>query len=504
MTRPVVIAGAASGVGKTTLAAGIMGACRRRGLKVAPFKVGPDYIDPGFHQRAAGAPSRNLDTWLTSADEVRAIYRRAAAAADVSIVEGVMGLFDGRAGAGAGGSTAEVSGLIGGAVMLVADCARQARSLAPLLKGFATFDAGTAVAGCILNNVGGAGHERILRDAAREAGVTVFGVLPRQPEIVLPSRHLGLVQAGGADAEQEKMELIIDHVQQNVDIDALLALARGAGGKAAREDGKRLAGGGASGNGARAAGVRASEDGARPVGFAAANDEMGPPGGGAVRERPPGASARIAVARDEAFSFYYVDGLEALEEAGAELAYFSPLRDEALPACDGVYLGGGYPEVYAAELEANRSMRESVAAAVSGGLPTYAECGGLVYLCRELEEHGRSRRMAGALPLTARMTGRRQALGYVEATARRDSILMPAGASVRGHEFHWSAIDWSVDDAAYDCYSGRLGRSTPDGYLAGGLLASYVHIHFGGNRDAAAAFVGVCARARGVSARVHG
>ncbi|MHB1412455.1 MAG: cobyrinate a,c-diamide synthase [Thermoleophilia bacterium] len=480
MTRPVVIAGAASGVGKTTLAAGIMGACRCRGLKVAPFKVGPDYIDPGFHQRAAGAPSRNLDTWLTSADEVRAIYRRGAAAADVSIVEGVMGLFDGRAGAGAGGSTAEVSGLIGGAVMLVADCARQARSLAPLLKGFATFDAGTAVAGCILNNVGGAGHERILRDAAREAGVTVFGVLPRQPEIVLPSRHLGLVQAGGADAEQEKLELIIDHVQQNVDIDALLALAGNAGGKAASEDGKRLAG------------------------FAAANDEMRPPGGGAVRERPPGASARIAVARDEAFSFYYVDGLEALEEAGAELAYFSPLRDEALPACDGVYLGGGYPEVYAAELEANRSMRESVAAAVSGGLPTYAECGGLVYLCRELEEHGRSRRMAGVLSLTARMTGRRQALGYVEATARRDSILMPAGASVRGHEFHWSAIDWSVDDAAYDCYSGRLGRSTPDGYLAGGLLASYVHIHFGGNRDAAAAFVGVCARARGVSARVHG
>ncbi len=480
MTRPIVIAGAASGVGKTTLAAGIMGACRRRGLKVAPFKVGPDYIDPGFHQRAAGAPSRNLDTWLTSADEVRAIYRRAAAAADVSIVEGVMGLFDGRAGAGAGGSTAEVSGLIGGAVMLVADCARQARSLAPLLKGFATFDPGTAVAGCILNNVGGAGHERILRDAAREAGVTVFGVLPRQPEIVLPSRHLGLVQAGGADAEQEKLELIIDHVQQNVDIDALLALAGNAGGKAASEDGKRLAG------------------------FAAANDEMPPPGGGAVRERPPGASARIAVARDEAFSFYYVDGLEALEGAGAELAYFSPLHDETLPACDGVYLGGGYPEVYAAELEANRSMRESVAAAVSGGLPTYAECGGLVYLCRELEEHGRSRRMAGVLPLTARMTGRRQALGYVEATARRDSILMPAGASVRGHEFHWSAIDWSVDDAAYDCYSGRLGRSTPDGYLAGGLLASYVHIHFGGNRDAAAAFVGACARARGVSARVHG
>ena len=470
MTRPLVIAGAASGVGKTTLAAGIMGACRRRGLKVAPFKVGPDYIDPGFHRLAAGASSRNLDTWLTSANEVRAIYRRAAAAADVSIVEGVMGLFDGRAGAGPGGSTAEISGLIGGAVLLVADCARQARSLAPLLKGFATFDAGTAVAGCILNNVGSARHERILRDAAREAGVTVFGVLPRQPQIMLPSRHLGLVQAGEADAEQEKLELIIDHVQQNIDVDALLALAHAGGGKAAVEDA------------ARGAGVGVREDAAPAAGD----------------------GARIAVARDEAFSFYYVDGLEALEEAGAELTYFSPLHDEALPACDGVYLGGGYPEVFAAELEANRSMRESVAGAVSGGLPTYAECGGLVYLCRELEEHGRSRRMAGVLPLAARMTGRRQALGYVEATARRDSILMPAGASVRGHEFHWSAIDWSVDDAAYDCYSSRPDRSTPEGYLTGSLLASYVHIHFGGNRDAAAAFVGACARVRGVSARVQG
>ncbi len=448
--RPLVIAGAASGVGKTIVAAGFMGACRRQGLKVAPFKIGPDYIDPGFHFYAAGAPSRNLDTWLTSRQEVKNIYRRGAAGAEISVVEGVMGLFDGRSGAGSEGSTAEVSCLIGAAVVLVVDCARQARSLAPLLAGFAAFDDSVPLAGCILNNVGSLAHARELESAAAEAGVTVLGALPRRPETGLPSRHLGLVPAGERDHFHEKLELVIDNVQENIDMDGLLSLA-----------------------------VMAPE---RPPGFESESKF--------ARERPGGGGRiRLAVANDEAFSFYYVDSLEALAAAGAEIVRFSPLNDRELPVCDGLYLGGGFPEMFAARLEANKSMRESVAATVAAGLPTYAECGGLVYLCRHLEVAGKTHRMAAALPLEARMTGRRQALGYVEATARRGNILMPAGATVRGHEFHWSAIDWDFSNAAYDCTSGSRDESRLDGFSTGSILASYVHLHFGGNRAAAEAFV---------------
>ncbi len=457
--RPLVIAGAASGVGKTTVAVGIMGACRRRGLKVAPFKAGPDYIDTGFHQKVTGAPSRNLDTWLTSADEVRAVYVRGAAGADIAVVEGVMGLFDGRTGAGSQGSTAEVAGLIGGAVVLVADCSGQARSLAPLLHGFATFDPDVKLAGCILNNVGGASHARILAAAAVEAGVPVLGIMPRSRGLEIPSRHLGLVPAGERPLEQ-KLTRIIEHVQENVDIDALLSLAGAAAGPEAAGVPDHVAGGG----------------------------NVSPAAPSGRRER-----VRLAIARDEAFSFYYVDSLEALEEAGAELVPFSPIRGEALPACDGLYLGGGFPEMFADKLEANGAMRQSVAAAVSAGLPTYAECGGLVYLCQSIEVDGVRRGMSGAIPLPARMESKRQALGYVEATARRDSILLKGGGAIRGHEFHWSAVDWSPRDVAYDCYSNRTGGGSPDGYNRDNVLASYVHIHFGGNREAASRFVAACA-----------
>ncbi len=463
---PLVIAGAASGVGKTTVAAGIMGACCRRGLSVAPFKVGPDYIDPGFHACAAAAPSRNLDTWLTSPEEVKNIYRRGAAGADISVIEGVMGLFDGRAGARGEGSTAEVAALVSGAVVLVADCARQARSLAPLLAGFAGFDEDVSIAGCILNNAGSPEHARILRDAAREAGVPVLGVLPRRPEMSLPARHLGLVPAGEREHFREKMELVTDHVQENVDIGALLAIAK--------------------------------------AGPAARQPEIDNPSwlGRGCGEPERSGGARLAVARDEAFSFYYVDGLEALAAAGAELVWFSPLNDEGLPACDALYLGGGFPEMFADRLEANAAMRESIAGAIAAGLPTYAECGGLVYLCRHLEVEGRRYRMAAALPLSARMTGRRQALGYVEATASRGNILMPAGATVRGHEFHWSAIDWDGGNFAYKCRSGRRGRCDPEGFCSGSVLASYVHLHFGGNRAAANAFVAAAGGAGEARARV--
>ncbi|MHB1324958.1 MAG: cobyrinate a,c-diamide synthase [Thermoleophilia bacterium] len=469
---PLAIGGVASGVGKTTVAIGLMGAFRRQGIRVAPFKTGPDYIDPGYHLAATGVPSRNLDTWLTSAPVVQEIYARGAAGADVAVIEGAMGLFDGRAGVGDQCSTAEIARLTGAAVVLVVDCARQARSLAPVLAGFAAFDRRLNLAGAILNNVGSPAHRRILEDAAREAGVPLLGVLPRRRDISLDSRHLGLVQAeepvaaaGRRNGESvaEVIERIIDQVEGNVDLEAMLELSRGAAAVVEPQPAAAVAP-------------------AAPV-------------------LPGQSRIRLAVARDEAFSFYYLDSLEALEVAGAELIYFSPLHDPELPACDGLYLGGGYPEMFAAGLEANASMRVSLATAVNDGLPVYAECGGLVYLCRELEVDGRQRSMAGALPLKARMTGSRQALGYVEAEARTDNLMFASGERVRGHEFHWSAIDWQEENLAYDCFSSREPGGRVDGFSAGNLLASYVHINFAGNPRAAERLIEACAGVKGASVR---
>ncbi|MHB9111942.1 MAG: cobyrinate a,c-diamide synthase [Thermoleophilia bacterium] len=456
---PLMIAGAASGVGKTTVAIGVMGAFRRRGLTVAPFKTGPDYIDPSYHLAVTGNPSRNLDTWLTSPEVAVEIYDRGSSGFDVAVIEGAMGLFDGRSGAGDQCSSAEIARLTDSAVVLLVDCARIARSLAPLLAGFAGFDPRLNLAGAILNNVGSAGHGRVLEDAAREAGVPVLGVVPRRPDLGLSSRHLGLVPAGeragsGGNGRTESLEevlgRIVDHVEEHVDIDALLQLRLGVG---------------------------------------AGTDAPGASTSGLVTAP----RARLAVALDEAFSFYYMDSLEALAAAGAELVYFSPLRDGALPACDGLYLGGGYPEIFARELEANSSMRASIASAVGGGLSTYAECGGLVYLCKSVEVDGARRDMTGVLPLTARMTRSRQTLGYIEAVAKRGNLLLEKGQRVRGHEFHWSAVKWQDDRLAYDCFSSREPEPRPDGYAGGNLLASYVHLHFAGNTAAANRFIDACA-----------
>lgn len=469
MTRPLVIAGHASGVGKTTIATGLMGAFRSMGLKVAPFKVGPDYIDPGYHRQAAGAPSRNLDTWLTSPEAVRSIYQRGAAVADVSVVEGVMGLFDGRAGGRDQGSTAEVARLIGGAVVLVVNCASLARSLAPLLYGFDKFDESLGLAGVILNNVGSTAHGRMLRDAAAEAGVPVLGEIPRTAGISLKSRHLGLVPPAECDDSREKLEETVELVKNHVDLEALLAIA----GTSVCHSEER------SDEGSEILRTR----------FARAQDDK--------------KMARIAIAWDEAFSFYYVDSLEALEAEGAELVYFSPLRDGELPGCDGLYLGGGFPEMFAGELEANTSMRRSILQAVQGGLPVYAECGGLVYLCRGVEVEGVRRQMVGAIKSEAMMTGRRQALGYVEAKARRRNLLMEAGSAIRGHQFHWSKVEWQSEHLAYDCFSSKRPEVEPDGYCQDNLLATYVHVNFAGDDGAAAKrFVGACVRAKEVGAGV--
>lgn len=452
--RPLIIAGTASGVGKTTIATGLMGALGRRGYKVAPFKVGPDYIDPGFHTAVTGTPSRNLDTWLTSPQAVKDNYRRGSAGADICVVEGVMGLFDGRAGASGGvdeGSTAEMARLLDGTVVLVVDCARMARSLAPLLEGFAGFDSRVRLGGAILNNVGSSSHASSLEAAAAEAGVPVMGTLTRRDSVSLPSRHLGLVPAAEMSMHGDRLEAITTHVEESLNVDGLVALA------------------------------------------AAGQDQTVAGGLEAHGRDPAQANIRLAVARDEPFSFYYQDSLEALERAGAELIFFSPLRDRQLPDCDGIYLGGGFPEVFAAGLEANYSMRSSIADAASRGLPVYAECGGLVYLCNSVEVDGKSYQMVGAIPASASMTATRQALGYVEARALGDNILTDRGGSIRGHEFHWSTVSWPRDTGAYECYSLRHDRGAVQGFAAGNMLASFVHINFAGNPGAAERFVAACA-----------
>ncbi len=443
----LVIAAPASGSGKTTVACGLMAALRARGLAVSGHKVGPDYIDPGYHALATGRPPRNLDPFLCGEDLIAPLFRHGAAGAQVAVIEGVMGLFDGVDPAlGLApdfGSTAHVARLLGAPVVLVVDAARAGRSVAALAAGFAGFDPRTPVAGVILNQVASDRHERLLRDALAGAGLPVFGVIRRTEGIVTPSRHLGLIPAAerAAPAGQaiDRMGALI---AASCDLDALLALA------------------------ARAP--------ARP----------GPawePSG-----EPDHAGPVVAVAGGAAFTFGYTEQAELLEAAGARVAPFDPLRDEDLPeGTAGLILGGGFPEMHAAGLSANGRLRERVAALAARGAPVAAECAGLLYLARTLDD----RPMCGVLDVRAAMTPK-LTLGYREAVAVTDSVLARAGDVVRGHEFHRTA----VVPAAGDQPAWRLGSRSFEGHVAGSVIASYLHTHWAGHPAAAARFTAACAK----------
>ncbi len=452
--RTIVVAGPHSGVGKTTVATGLMAALARRGLRVQGFKVGPDYIDPTYHTLACGRPSRNLDRWLTDAAGLVELFARAAAQADVCVVEGVMGLFDGRLGPTEQASTAEVAKLLGAPVVLVLDVSRMARSAAALAWGFARFDPVLRLAGVILNNLGSERHRQAVQPSIeQEAGLPVLGALQRDPALRLPERHLGLVPASEGPQIEAFLDAVAAAVEREVDLPRLLRLA---------------------------------ETAALPP-----RPEATP----LFPLRPVPARARLAVARDRAFSFYYQDSLDLLAAWGAELAPFSPLTDPALPPCDGVYLGGGFPELFAAELSANTSMRQSLRQAAARGLPVYAECGGLMYLGRSLRDpEGREHQMVGLAPFAAAMGAPKVTVGYREVRARQDGPLLRAGERLPGHEFHWSTLHDlpSAADAAYDVLD-QPGRV--EGYQRGGLLASYIHLHLGSRPGLAARFVTACARA---------
>jgi cobyrinic acid a,c-diamide synthase len=454
VARRLIVAGTHSGAGKTTVALAVMAALRRRGLRVQPFKVGPDFIDPGHHAAACGRVAYNLDTWMLPDAAVRSLLDRATADADCAVIEGVMGLFDGRGGDDPRGSTADVARQFSCPVVLVVDAAGMAASVAAVVKGFAELDPAVRVAGVICNRVAGPGHYAYLEPAIRRhTGVVPLGWLPRRPEWEIPERHLGLttqedLRAGGRLPWEEMLARLAAALEETVAVDRLLELA-------AVED---------------VPGVRA---------------ESGD------RHRGPG--RRVAVARDAAFCFYYPDNLELLREAGAEVVSFSPLHDSALPAgVDLVYLGGGYPEVHAECLASNRAMRDGLRRHHEQGGAIYAECGGLMYCCRELVDGaGRPWPMLDLLPARAVMQPRLAALGYVTWRACGDTLLGPAGTEVRGHEYHYSRLEPLAELLARARLHRRGQAGRADGFVRGRLLAGYAHLHFGSNPRVVEALLGL-------------
>ncbi|MFB6814278.1 cobyrinate a,c-diamide synthase [Streptomyces sp. NPDC056347] len=449
----LVIAAPSSGSGKTTVATGLMAAFARRGLAVSPHKVGPDYIDPGYHTLATGRPGRNLDAYMCGPGAVAPLFAHGAAGCDLAVVEGVMGLYDGASGQGELASTAQVSKLLRAPVVLVVDASSQSRSVAALVHGFASWDPGVRIGGVILNKVGSQRHEELLRDALDESGLPVLGVLRRAEQVAVPSRHLGLVpvaeRRGDAVGAVEAMR---EQVEAGCDLDALMALARSAP--------------------------------PLPGGVWDAAEAVGRSGGPVTC----GAAPVVAVASGAAFTFSYAENTELLAAAGAEVVPFDPLRDEKLPeGTRGLVIGGGFPEVYAAELSANAALREAVAALAASGAPVAAECAGLLYLARSLD----GLPMCGVLDAEARMS-KRLTLGYREAVAVSDSVLAAPGTRVRGHEFHRTVLEPGA--GAEPAWGMHLPERRVEGFVRGGVHASYLHTHWASEPGMARRFVERCAR----------
>ncbi|MGY9066799.1 cobyrinate a,c-diamide synthase [Streptomyces sp. CAS3] len=486
-TPRLVVAAPSSGSGKTTVATGLMAAFAARGLAVSPHKVGPDYIDPGYHALATGRTGRNLDAYLCGPELVAPLFLHGARGCDIAVVEGVMGLYDGAAGEGELASTAQVAKLLGAPVVLVVDASSQSRSVAALVHGFVSWDPGVRVGGVILNKVGSARHEELLREALDSVGVPVLGALRRARPVETPSRHLGLVpvaerRALAVSAVSEMAAL----VSRGCDLPALEALARTAG---------TVPGGSAPwtpdfspthDHPPRSAGRLDQEPTRSAEGLeeGAARPAEGPGRGAA---RPAGkAKPRIAVAGGPAFTFSYAEHTELLTAAGAEVVTFDPLHDEELPeGTAGLVIGGGFPEVYAAELSANEPLRKAVAELAAAGAPIAAECAGLLYLCRELDGSP----MCGVLDATARMA-ERLTLGYRDAVAVGDSVLAAAGTRMRGHEFHRTAVEPGAGAAPAWGIRGRERRV--EGFVQRGVHASYLHTHWASEPGVAHRFVERC------------
>ncbi len=458
------IAGTGSGVGKTSLTLGLVRALTRRGKRVQTFKVGPDFLDPTYLALASSRPCYNLDGWMTSQPYVRYLFDRATRDADMAVIEGVMGLFDGASPSSPEGSTAEIAGWLKTPVLLVVNAHGVGRSVAAMVKGYAEFDPAVRVAGVIANRSGSDRHKRWMADALETSGLPpLVGSVPRDALPTLSSRHLGLISADRENLTPATLDQLADACERFLDLDGLIRLAESL--------------------------PPPSVEPSAPL-FALAHHS-------------PAHPVRIGIAHDEAFHFYYPDNFDLLEEYGAELVEFSPLRDRALPGqLAGLYLGGGYPELHAEQLSANSDMLESIRSFAAGGHGVYAECGGLMYLGRSLTTvEGKALPLAGVLPIETAMLKQRKALGYVAATPATDSLLAPARARdpvlLRGHEFHYSTIvtDESAASGWRPAYQiSRRGRQTlePEGFCKGSVFASYVHVHFASCPGAAEHFVMRC------------
>ncbi len=449
--KGIVVAAPGSGQGKTTVTLALLSALSQRGLQVAPFKVGPDFIDPGHHTRITGRTSRNLDGWMLTREVNQDIFERGAQGAEIAVVEGVMGLYDGYDGASEAGSTAQLAKWLGLPVLLVVDARSMARSFAALVQGFMDFDPECGFCGVIANNVGSQRHLEYLDQAvADKPKIRLLGGIPRNAGVEIPGRHLGLYTAEDMVLTREMIHDLARLAENHLDLDALVSSLPQT----------------------------------------------------TVPERKEATAltseVRIGVPRDRAFCFYYQDNLDVLRLSGCEIVYFSPLGDPSLPDnLHGLYLGGGYPELYARDLAANTGMLRQIQKACDLGMPVYAECGGFMYLCRALvDQSGQSFNMAGVFPLVSRMQERFAALGYREVQMTGATPLGPPGTRARGHEFRYSRLEEQEQIAGGTQVYGATDKSGAErscpGWLKNNCLGSYVHLHFRSNPDIGRYFFLAC------------
>jgi cobyrinic acid a,c-diamide synthase len=453
MERRIVIAGTGSGVGKTTLTIGIMAALQKRGLTVQGFKCGPDYIDPTYHTAVTGRPSRNLDSWMVGREAVKEIYYRGSQACDISIIEGVMGMFDGKDPLTDEGSTADIGRILKAPIVLIVNVASMARSAAAIVKGFQQFGQGDNIVGVIANRAGSEGHFKLVKQAIeQECGIPVLGFLPRDVNIELPERHLGLVPSIERGELQPFFDILAEKVSAHVDLDRLLEAAW-----------------------------------AEPVESA---PRLFPD-----EDAMPPKRVKIAIAKDAAFHFYYPENLELLEAGGAECLFFSPLAGEEIPSnADGLYIGGGFPEEFAARLSADERVKTSFRSRIEEGIPTLAECGGYMYLTEQIvDTTGHEFPMVGIIPGKVIMQKKLAALGYREVAGAEGNFLLPSSEQARGHEFHYSTFQVKEDadvKAAFQS-KGRLGTKA-EGYVKRNLVAGYTHIHFASNPGIVKEWIHAC------------
>lgn len=447
MTPGLVIAGTHSGCGKTTVTLGLMAALVKRGYRIQGFKTGPDFIDPTFYRAITGREGENLDTWMVGQNQISRIYQEGAAGSEFTVIEGVMGLYDGASSTDEAGSTAELAKILDLPVVLVIDARSMARSVAAVVKGFIELDPGLRFGGIILNRVGSDRHFKILKEAINSVtSVKVLGYLSKETSVTLPERHLGLVPYYEDTGLKKQLDYLADIIEANLDVTEILTIFR---------------------------------------------NPKTEPFKDAILPNPNTIGVRIGIARDQVFGFYYQDNLRMLQKYGAELVYFSLLKDYELPeGIRGLYLGGGYPELFAAQLEANSQLKTVIYEFINKGLPVYAECGGLMYLGKNIRTKDGVYKMIGALDIEVGMAEKRAALGYRKVTALTDNILFRKGQQACGHEFHYSEIvNSSETENAF-----LTGQNRVIGFEKGKILASYVHLHFGSNPQIAKQFVLTCGK----------